>query len=180
MANVAENTHVSYDANLTELPDGAAWPTSVDAVLPAGSIPTGWLGVDGETLTNSNAVTEVRGHTGQQIVRYVPAPGTATLAVNALEDTPQTRKLWDGAEEDASGKATVNPNKGYIGTFVYDSMDVDKGFEKKVRYVFKAYVTANGDKVFAPGAVTQIPLLFNIIGSYDRMVAPVVYPIDGE
>lgn len=168
MANTAENTFISYDAVLTQLPEGAAFPTTISEVLPVGSKALGYLDAGGETLAFGKSIESIRAHQNNEIVRNIITPDASTFAATAIEDTPDVRSLFYGSVE-VDGVLEIDPTKAITGNFVYDTYDTADGFEKKLRLCFRATVTSNGDVVFAPGALTVYPLLFTIIGKAKRI-----------
>ena len=169
MANNATNTNISYDAKLWWLPEGVTAPTAVDETVAAGALYLGYLDEGGETLSVSQTLETYKAHQSRAPIRNGITEATTTFAPTLIEDTPEVRELFHGVAANAPGVTVTDGTKTITGTFVYDTIDDQAGYEKMIRFVFKATVTANGDLTFAPGEMVTYPLLMTILGDLTRM-----------
>lgn len=155
---------ISYDSKITQLPEGAAWPTSLTAPLPVGSIDLGMTEQSsGEVFSRSVTLETRKAHQKGQSVRDFVTDAPQTLAATFLESTPAVRALYHGAPE-VDGHITSG-NGVVKGTFVYDTFDPET--DSATRYVFRATVTPNGDITYVDTELTMYPVLFTALGDVE-------------
>lgn len=164
MAKNSQDTFISHDSMLTLLDAGAARPTTIGDALTGEEL--GWLHEDGETFSVSKTINNLRAHQGNTIVRTSISDNEITFAVTALEDSALVRSLYWGKTE-VAGVISTSGAEVIEGTFVYDTMDTQNGYEKARRYVFEGTVTPNGDLTNTYSDITGYPLLITVKGNVD-------------
>jgi hypothetical protein len=165
MAQDATNINVSGDA-LVHYKEGflarADWPTTTNAVL-TGFTELGLTVEAGESINRAVETVAINAHQGSN-QRLVATGGTTTLEVTALEDNAFTRSLYLGSVADAEGITTLTPNAIRSGTVVYDTFDIQSGYEKEVRYVGWVTITPNGAVTYSAAEAATFPLLITFQG----------------
>jgi hypothetical protein len=166
MANDATNINVSGDAIL-HFKDGflprVEWPTATDTTLAVGFNEFGLTVEAGESINRAVETVSINAHQGSN-QRMLATSGTLTIEVTALEDNALTRGLYLGSIADGSGVTTLTPNAIRSGTVVYDTFDIQDGYEKEVRYVGWATVTPNGAVTYSAAEAATFPLLITFQG----------------
>jgi hypothetical protein len=163
------NTNISADAKFYRLKPGATRPTTATEELPVGTEEFGYTAIEGWNWAQSQTIEPVKAHQKKKVLRNKITDEAKSAAVTFLEDKKLVRETYHNGTEDANGRMIMKSGVVQQGTYVIDSTDDGVGYEKDVRFIFDATVTANGDLTFSPEAETTYPVMFNIIGEPIRI-----------
>lgn len=173
MANNAKNILVSGNAMVHVVIGGlprAEWPKSYDEVLPANAVDLGLTNDDGEALDRAIETASIHAHQGPN-QRTISTGGEMNLSLSALEHNPVSEQLYFGAAY-VDGVSEVNADTITTVTVIYDTFDIQNGYEKAIRIVGDATVSPNGSITYTRSDATPLPLMFKFNGSIVRMKEP--------
>lgn len=165
MAQDAKNILVSGDAMIHivfggMLPEDV--PTSTTTLVPATAVEVGLTNEEGEKFNRSVDLTTINSHQSSG-VRTIASGGAMSLEVVALEWNDVTKHFYWGVDA-TSGKRVVKADSVVTADMIYDTIDVQAGFEKNLRLIANVTVTPNGSLDFKKTAETGIPLLLTVNG----------------
>lgn len=165
MAQDASNILVSGDAMIHIVfggMDPLEVPATATALIPATAVELGLTNEEGEKLNRSVDLTTINSHQTMS-VRTIASGGSITLEVVALEWNDVSKHFYWGVEA-VDGKRTVKADSVVTADMIYDTIDVQSGYEKNVRLIANVTVTPNGSLDFKKTAETGIPLLLTVNG----------------